>query len=675
MHKAQRYSIHSTLSAETSREIGPGGFEKVKLTQRVSVADAVKMYNANPDVEYAEPNYIVKAAVIPDDTGFGKQWGLHNTGQNVNGVTGTLGADIAAPGAWDILKGSSVAVAVIDSGVDIKHPDLSGNLIAGYDFIDSDNEPEDRNGHGTHVSGIIGAVGNNAKGIAGVNWNVRIMPLKVLDQNGEGTIADVIEAMTFAAAHNAKVVNMSFSGADFSQALYDSIKQLPGILFVVAAGNEGSDDDSVPAYPASFDLPNILSVAATDQNDNLATFSDYGAGSVDVAAPGVSILSTIPSFITGITYSGVYKVVYLSYGFECINGTAAQISVMQGILNFEKVSPGDGVLLIDDDGGDTYETYYAQTLQSLGYPFDIYEVPTGSDGPAFAKLSGYKLIIWFTGGESKNTLTPNDQASLQSYLDKGGHLFISGQDIGFDIGSSGFYQNYLHASYLTDDALGSSYTGLNSLGGLFVQLPSICRDSSFNRYMSSVDAVKPFGPGSAAAFYIDYGDAYQFLQGTSMATPMVSGIAALVAAYYGGFSADQIKGTILGSVDLKPSLQGKTVTGGRVNAYKALSSLTPPSNLNVSAQGTTALLTWKDNSTGEAGFRIERKGSVGGFVEIATVGSDQTTYADTKLKSGETYVYRVRAFNAVAYSAYSNETSVTISGGGRVSREAEAAVQ
>ena len=653
------------MSAEAVREIGYEGFERVKLPRSVSVEEAVKVYNANPGVEYAEPNYIVKAAVIPDDTGFDKQWGLHNTGQDVNGIVGTVGADIDAPEAWDVSKGSSVVVAVIDSGVDYNHPDISGNLTAGYDFIDRDDKPDDLNGHGTHVSGIIGAVGNNAKGIAGVNWNVKIMPLKVLDRNGEGTIADIIEAITFATSNNAKVVNMSFSGPDFSQSLYDSMKRLPGVLFVVAAGNEESNIDSMPTYPASFGLPNIISVAATDQNDNLAKFSNYGVASVDVAAPGVNILSTIPSFMTGITYSGAYKIVYLSYGFECISGTAAQISVIQRTLNYENISPGDSILLIDDDGGGKYETYYTQALQALGYTFEIYEVPLNSDGPDLARLSNYKLVIWFTGGTYKNTLTLTDQTNLQSYLDNGGRLFISGQDIGFDIGSSNFYQNYLHASYITDDALGAVYTGLNSFDGLSVQLPSLCRDSAFNRYIPSVDAVKPYGADSVAAFYIHYNDAYQFLQGTSMATPMVSGIAGLVASFYGNFSANQIKGAILSSVDEKPSLQGKTVTGGRVNAYKALLSLIPPSDLNVSLQGTTALLTWKDNSTGETGFKIERKSPGGVFVEIATVISNQTTYTDTGLKSGKTYVYRIRAFNAFANSAYSNEAFVTTLGGNK----------
>ena len=233
---------------------------------------------------------------------------------------GKAGADINAPEAWDILQGSSVIVAVIDSGIDSNHPDIAANLIAGYDFVENDNIPNDLNGHGTHVAGIIGAVGNNATGITGVSWSVKIMPLKVLDQNGEGAYCYIIEAIDYAVQHNARIINMSFSGPDFSQSLYDSIASYPNVLFVAAAGNEITNNDLTPSYPANFDLANIISVAATDQTDNLAYFSNYGLTSVDVAAPGANILSTIPSFITGVTYSGTYRMVYLAFGFESING-------------------------------------------------------------------------------------------------------------------------------------------------------------------------------------------------------------------------------------------------------------------------------------------------------------------------------------------------------------------
>jgi subtilisin family serine protease len=438
------------------------------------------------------------------------------------------------------------------------------------------------------------------------------------------------------------------------------------MLFVAAAGNGGDDqtgdDNDSPLfaeYPASFDLPNILSVAATDQNDNLALFSNYGSTSVDVAAPGVDIVSTIPSFIAGVTYSGAYKVVYFSFGFEGINGVNMRRDVMQRVLAFHGMAQSDNILLVDDDGGDTYETFYIQALQGLGYSFDSHVVPPQGDGPSAAILNQYKLVIWFTGDEFSDTLRLNDRINLQAYLNNGGRLFITGQDIGYDVGLDDFYQNYLHALYVTDDANGAVYTGLNHFNGLPIELPVNSGDGARNQV--AIDAVNPFD--SSAAFYIHYNDAYQFFSGTSMATPMVSGVAALVGSYYGGFTAGQIKGVLLGSVDAKQSLQGKIVTGGRINAFKALTSLVPPSDLAATAQSeTNVILTWKDNSNGENGFSVDRKESGKQFSEIASVPSNQTTYSDNSVKAGTTYTYRVRAFSAAAFSAYTNEAVVAVPG-------------
>lgn len=668
----QSYNTHNIMGAKSIKKFGIKGLERVKLPQGISVPEAIQGYKAHPDVEYAEPNYIVRASAIPNDARFGEQWGLHNTGQNVNGFAGKAGADINAPGAWDILQSASMIIAVIDSGIDSSHPDIAANLIAGYDFVENDNIPDDLNGHGTHVTGIIGAVGNNAIGITGVSWSVKIMPLKVLDQNGEGTIADIIEAIDYAAQHNARVINMSFSGPDFSRPLYDSIAYYPNVLFVAAAGNGGednlgdnNDNPLYSEYPAAFNLPNIISVAATDQNDNLTYFSNYGLTSVDVAAPGANILSTIPSFMTGVTYSGTYRLVYFSFGFEGINGANSRNTAMQKVLNFNSITQSDKILLVDDDGGDSYENYYIASLQ--GYTFDVYTIPFGSNGPSLSSLNQYKLVIWFTGREFSDmtpiTLTAIDQANIQAYLDNGGRLFLTGQDIGYEIGSTSFYQNYLRALYVTDDALGNVYAGQNIFSNLSADISSGAGDGA--QYTRFVDVITPLG--SQPAFHIHYNDAYQFLDGTSMATSVVSGIAALAGSFCSSFTAEQIKGTILGSVDVLPSLQGKILTGGRVNAYKAIRSVTsiiPPSNLSAQLQGTDIILAWTDNSTGESGFKIERKESGGQFAEIASVNANQTGYTDSGVKAGKTYSYRVRAFNTVACSAYSNESPpINIPGG------------
>jgi subtilisin family serine protease len=268
----------------------------------------------NPAVEFVEPNYVLRARRIPNDRSFGDQWGLRNLGH----FDGKAGADISATAAWDVTTATNAIVAVVDTGVSYKHPDLAGNTwknagdpvngqdddgdgfsddVYGADFFANDSNPDDDGGHGTHVAGIIGAQGNNATGVTGVNWDVNVMALKFLDENGEGNTADAANAIDFAVAHGARIVNASWGGPSFSQALYGSIRRAGerGAIVVAAAGNEGVNADTRPDYPAAFDLPNIVSVAATDRADRLLDFSNYGAKSVDLGAPGDDILSTVPT--------------------------------------------------------------------------------------------------------------------------------------------------------------------------------------------------------------------------------------------------------------------------------------------------------------------------------------------------------------------------------------------
>jgi hypothetical protein len=293
---------------------------------RVSPADVTAAADAlrnDPRVRYAEPNFVVKADALPNDPSFGNTWGLNNTGQTINGSPGTADADIDAPEAWNVTTGSpSVTVAVIDTGVDGSHPDLASQMWInpgenctgcrtdgidndhngyvddwrGWDFANNDNNPTDDHGHGTHVAGTIGASGNNGVGVAGVNWNVKIMPVKFLNAQGSGTIANAVSAVLYAAQNGAAVMNNSWAGPDYSQALADAIgvADQRNSLFVAAAGNNGTDNDTSPTYPASFDNPNVLAVAATDNNDNRAYFSNTGRMSVDIGAPGVDIYSTWP---------------------------------------------------------------------------------------------------------------------------------------------------------------------------------------------------------------------------------------------------------------------------------------------------------------------------------------------------------------------------------------------
>lgn len=270
---------------------------------------------ADPRIEAVEFNNNISLSAKTNDTDFEELWGLHNTGQ----TGGTSNADINAPQAWNTQMGSEdVVVAVIDSGVDYEHPDLADNMwtnsgeiagnskdddgngyvddVYGYDWIDSDSDPMDDNSHGTHVAGIIGAVGNNKLGVTGVSPEVSIMALRFMDASGNGTTSGVAQAITYAADNGADIINASFAGTSSSVLMEEAIEYASDkdVLFVAAAGNNGEDNDETPNYPASYDVSNILAVAATDSDDELASFSNYGATSVDMGAPGVSILSTVP---------------------------------------------------------------------------------------------------------------------------------------------------------------------------------------------------------------------------------------------------------------------------------------------------------------------------------------------------------------------------------------------
>jgi subtilisin family serine protease len=278
------------------------------------VAAKIAGLKRHREVRYAEPNYLLHADLTPNDPQFGQLWGLKNTGQVVNGTAGTPGADIKAELAWSVTTGSSsVVVGVVDTGIDYTHPDLAANVWSnpggiggcaagthGYNAITRTCDPRDDNNHGSHVSGTIGAVGNNGIGVAGVNWTVRLMGLKFLDANGSGSTANAITAIDFAvqakiAGVNVRALNNSWGGGAFSQALLDEINKAGanGILFVAAAGNSAVDNDINPHYPSSYGAANEIAVAATDQTDGLAYFSNWGRRSVDLGAPGTNVLSTI----------------------------------------------------------------------------------------------------------------------------------------------------------------------------------------------------------------------------------------------------------------------------------------------------------------------------------------------------------------------------------------------
>jgi len=287
-----------------------GRFQYIERDRIIRVAD-VKTTSPNQEDLAA----ITPQITTPNDPSYPQLWGLNNTGQ----TGGTPDADIDAPEAWDIQTGDpNRVIGVIDTGVDYNHPDLVGNIwtnpgetagngidddgngyiddVRGWDFAYGDNDPMDVHSHGTHVAGTIAAKGNNGVGVVGVNWNAKILPIKFLNDGGSGFTSDAILSLNYATANGVKITNNSWGGGGYDQGLYDAINTAgqQGALFIAAAGNFSQNNDINPFYPASYNLPNIISVAATDHNDALANFSHYGPTSVDLGAPGVNILSTTP---------------------------------------------------------------------------------------------------------------------------------------------------------------------------------------------------------------------------------------------------------------------------------------------------------------------------------------------------------------------------------------------
>ncbi|MFN3653176.1 MAG: S8 family serine peptidase [Armatimonadota bacterium] len=265
-------------------------------------ARLISLLRRDPSVRVVEPDWKLRAFALPDDPELPRLWGFHNTGQ----TGGRVDADVDAPEAWGITTGSEVVtVAVVDSGIDLDHPDLRTQLlrssdgsIVGYDFLNQDEDPRDDFGHGTHVAGTIAARSGNGIGAAGLAPGVRLMPLKFLDQAGFGDTSNAILSIDFALARRVSVINCSFGGGDYSILMREALQRArdAGVLVVAAAGNDQANVEAIPSFPAGYnaELDNVLSVAATTHDDTLASFSNYGARAVDLAAPGQTIYSTVP---------------------------------------------------------------------------------------------------------------------------------------------------------------------------------------------------------------------------------------------------------------------------------------------------------------------------------------------------------------------------------------------
>jgi large repetitive protein len=423
------------------------GLMHIEIAGRVE--DAIAKLSQSKFVAYAEPDFVVKADAVPNDPNFSLLWGMQNTGQTVNADPGVAGADARAAGAWDIRTGdANFVVAIIDSGTLLTHVDLAANIwtnpgeiagngvdddangyiddVNGWDFFSIDNDPND-GGHGTHTAGTVGAVGNNGVGVAGMAWNCKLMALRFLGPTG-GFTSDAILAVQYTTQKAVKVSNNSWGGGGFSQGLFDAIaaSRAVGHVFVASAGNNGQNSDSIPSYPAAYNLDNIISVAATDNNDARASFSNFGPVSVDLGAPGVNILSTYGTtyaYLNGTSMAGphvagVAALVYMQ------NPTWTYTQVKNQILSTARPIAGLAGLCVT--GG---VVNAAAALGSVAPPPNAAPVVTIT-APAAGATFTTGVAITFTGSandaeDGNRTASLVWTSSLQGQIGVGGSFTVS----------------------------------------------------------------------------------------------------------------------------------------------------------------------------------------------------------------------------------------------------------
>jgi subtilisin family serine protease len=584
----------------------------LKITDDKTVEEKITELENDPNVEYVQPNYqyYPSSVITSNDTYKDRLWALANSGQTVNGFTPAApGADISAPQAWVIseaLPSTPVIVAVIDSGVAYNHPDLfasmwdgtnckdeNGVLLAGgcnhgYDYEDNDNTPlPTGNSHGTHIAGIIAAEINNSKGVIGVAPHAKIMAIK-----SSLTTANIVKAITFAQQNGAKVINASWNcygsdqggfhsvcaeGINYQDAaMKNAIDSFPGLFVTVAGNGDGDTDDAgdnhdadqtLHTYPCDYTAPNIICVAATDQNDELADFSDFGTASVDVAAPGTNIYGAVADTIMGSEDFGTVSAPNIPNGWTTSgtnNNWGTYILSGSNVLYGDLSSPSyagnadttisspsydlSGSIGATIDFGSGCDTEYSTTAWT-----DYMQVNYSSDGVNFVPVTvASEILRW---DEPLLDLLNGD-----ANPSGGASYYFSGIPLPGPLTENSKVQFAWHTN-----------GDLNHHDGCWVD------DIVVTKYSDGAD------------------EKYAYLQGTSMATPHVTGLAALIWGAKPNLTSADVKNTILNTGDSLNSLNGKILTGKRINAFSALKSVTLPVPTNVQVASTTATstkITW-----------------------------------------------------------------------------------
>jgi subtilisin family serine protease len=513
------------------------GLRLVDLPAGTSVGAGIADLESEDGVRYAEPNWRREEFSIPNDPRFGEQWSLQNTGQAVFGKHGLAGADESVPPAWDLETGNAgVNVAVVDTGISFTHPDLDGNIwtnplevpgnnvdddlngykddVHGWDFDSHDANPSDTidadQGHGTFISGIIGAEGNNGIGIAGLDWDVSLMPLRA-----PLTLAGEIAAFNYAAANGARVVNYSAGSNQQSASEKAAIDNAPNVLFVAAAGNEHINVDADPIYPCAYSSANLICVGSTDQRDRLSTFSNIGPAAVDLAAPGENILSTYPP-------GGVSPALRDSFGELPLAERWKTGGHGRPWRLTRRLKRG---LSIADSPHGRYRNNENSWIRSQ--PIDLTE-RRGCALSYFVKV---------------RTQQGHDRLVVEASADG---------------------KRYGNLHHYSGRRRGSRFVGLpGRYNGHIVYLRfRLKTDGSVRKDGVYVDNVDLSCEASA--------NTYTYLDGTSFSAPQVTGAAGLIWAEHPLYSVAEVRAALLDNVDQLPALAGKVATGGRLDVAKAV---------------------------------------------------------------------------------------------------------
>ena len=563
---ASNGSSFASLGIKQVEKIQGENLLLITFQKDIDVKAKIEELKNDVDIEFYQPNYQYVTQAIPsNDANRGQLWGLDNTGQTIEGTSGIVDADIDFPEAYAYgPNGLGVIVAVIDSGVNYLHSDLIqsmwdgsgcvddlgtylGGCIHGYDYEDDDKDPMPYIAHGTHVAGTIGATMNNGIGILGVSPKARIMALKT-----DLTTASVIKAINFATKNGAKVINASWGGGEEDMLLKEAISTYPGI-FVAAAGNYSTDHIEYPFYPCDYDLNNIVCVAATDQRDSLAYFSDYGITQVDLGAPGENIYSTIIGYIPVEKYSENFEstsVISIPTGW-----TRKDVNDTIGVVN---VGGSWGNSLIGD-----YIYPYSKNITNAVISKTIALEPNDSAELSFWIGCDTEYSNLYYGDDYMSVWISNDDGATYDLIDNYNEYWLDDDDIEGN-NANGF------ASAIVSWSMPSSFiTNTMKLG---IEWKTDGDSNVGGGYGCIIDNV-------IFSQYKIGNESYDYYNGTSMATPHVVGAFASLFSMLPSISNAQAKSLILNSTDKISSLNGKTVSGGRLNLNNVLltasRSLTP----------------------------------------------------------------------------------------------------